>query len=85
MNDKMTKAEELLKDVEWISPYKLASIVSSVVGKHVREQMIYNYCKKGYIKSSRNDLQKLQISKNDALKFVEKYDVKSENRVSKYA
>jgi hypothetical protein len=80
------KFDQLTQNVEFVSPYKAASIVSAVCEKHVREQMIYNYVKKGYINSSRNELGKLQIAIADLRKFVEIYSKNAETKkVSKYA
>jgi hypothetical protein len=79
------KFDELTQNIEFVSPYKAASIVSVVCEKHVREQMIYNYVKKNYIVSSRNELGKLQIAISDLRKFVEIYSKNAETkRVSKY-
>jgi hypothetical protein len=80
------KFDQLTQNIEFVSPYKAASIVSAVCEKRVREQMLYNYVNKGYIVSSRNELGKLQIAIADLRKFVEIYSKNSETKkVSKYA
>jgi hypothetical protein len=80
------KFDELTQNIEFVSPYKAASIVSAVCEKRVREQMLYNYVNKNYIVSSRNELGKLQIAISDLRKFVEIYSKNAETKkVSKYA
>jgi hypothetical protein len=79
------KFNELTQDLDFVSPYRASSIVSVVCAKHVREQMIYNYVKKNYIKSSRNNLGKLQISIEDLRTFVEIYSKNSDSKTSKYS
>jgi Glu-tRNA(Gln) amidotransferase subunit E-like FAD-binding protein len=84
-NMNIDKFNELTQDLEFVSPYKAASIVSVVCEKHVREQMIYNYVKKNYIASSRNNLGKLQIAIQDLRTFVEIYSKNSDSKTSKYS
>jgi hypothetical protein len=80
------KFDELTQNIDFVSPYKAASIVSAVCEKHVREQMIYNYVKKNYIASSRNELGKLQIAIADLRRFVEIYSKSNDSKkVSKYS
>jgi hypothetical protein len=80
------KFDELTQNLEFVSPYKGSHIISIVCDKKVREQMIYNYVKKGYINSSRNELGKLQISISDLRKFVEIYSKSNDSKkISKYS
>lgn len=57
---------------ELVSPYRLAMIVG------VRPQMVYNYIREGYIKSTLNELGKKQVDLNEAsvVKFIAKRTTK---------
>jgi len=57
----------------WISPYRLAAIASDLVGREVRPQMTYSYCKSGMIKSSLSTTGKIQVSRVDARNWLTKY------------
>jgi hypothetical protein len=47
--DKVNQALGTQKD---FTPYQAAGVCSRVLGKRVREQMLYNYVAKGYIAST---------------------------------
>lgn len=68
-----TETETITIDFDFVSPYGLAKIVSKLVGYEVKPQMIYQYCRQGLIKSSRNSTDKIQVSKESAETFLNKY------------
>jgi len=66
-----TQIEKLLKS-EFYSPYKLAKIESILRGKTIPPQKLYGYCKAGYLAFSLNNLEKMQISKENARIYLQK-------------
>ncbi len=69
---KLTTVTEDLKDVKYISPYRLGILMN------VRPQMIYNYIRNGYISATKSDTDKLRISQSEAIRFATKYLSKKE-------
>ena len=67
---------EVLGDVDEMSPYRLSKMVSVVIGKKVQGPMVYNYCDKKYIKSHKNSLGHLVITREDAAEWMVKYSTK---------
>ena len=73
----MTISMELPKEIDVkeseVSPYKLSKIASELVGRYVREQMVYSYVRQGLIKGSKNELGKWSIKREDANVWLNKY------------
>jgi predicted site-specific integrase-resolvase len=61
----------------FISPYALAKEAD------VRPQMIYNYIKKGFITASVNSTGKLQVSREEADRWLNKYRTGQQARFEK--
>ena len=53
-----------------VSPYRLGKIESALRGKTIPPQKIYGYVRQGYISSSLNALGKMQISKEEATRYL---------------
>lgn len=66
------KLEEILSE-EFYSPYKVAKIESNLREKQIPPQKLYGYVRMGYIVSSTNSTGKLQISREDVFKYLEKF------------
>lgn len=70
----IAEVEEMFDSVEaFISPYRLASFLSALMGRKINPQMMYNYAKNNLLATSLSSTQKLQVSKEDAIKFAAKY------------
>lgn len=50
-NNIQTQVDEVVTQEDY-TPYQAAGVVSKLVGRRVREQMLYNYVGKGYIPST---------------------------------
>ncbi len=77
MSNKTEKEEVLssihrLVDSDYVSPYKLGKIESVVRGRFIPPQKIYGYVRQGMIKSSLNNLGKMQIEKKEAIRHLVK-------------
>ncbi len=53
-----------------VSPYRLAKIESQLRGKTIPPQKLYGYVAAGRIASSTNDLGKIQIVREEALRYL---------------
>lgn len=81
INSEVIISEEVAKEVSdrfefetnFISPYRLASILSSLVGYKINPQMMYNYKKNNMLVCSYSSTQKLQVAKDDAIQFCAKF------------
>lgn len=75
INDEVVnEVEALFSDVEsYLSPYKVASFVSILMGKKINPQMMYNYAKHNMLQTSLNSTNKLQVSKDEAIRFCIKF------------
>jgi len=75
--------ETLTSDLEnaiqadWMSPYQLAGILTSLIGRKVHAPMIYQYVGKGWIPSSLSQTGKKIISRDDAIEWSAKYIAKN--------
>ncbi len=65
------KIESLINSDE-LSPYRLGKVESVVRGKVIPPQKIYGYVRQGYIKSTKNQLGKMVISKEEAIRYLMK-------------
>lgn len=86
MSDVMSRIESALSE-EFYSPYKFAQVVSDVLGREVRPQMIYNYCKKGEksnaewtIKATTNNTNKKVISRDEGVRWLSKFVERANNK-----
>lgn len=68
---------DLLGDRVQISPYRLANLTSVLVGRYVREQMVYQYVQKKFIASTKNADGKLQVERAEAFRWMKKYATKN--------
>ena len=58
---------------EFISPYRLAKIEAILRNKpELPPQKIYGYIRQGYIKATLNDLGKMQVSKEESIRYLTK-------------
>jgi hypothetical protein len=57
---------------ESFSPYQMSKAISVLAGRYVREQMLYSYCNKGYIKASKVS-GKWVVTAEDAAEWTKKY------------
>jgi hypothetical protein len=62
------------------SPYRLARVVSSLVDREIPTQMMYGYVRAGRIGASLNSTKKIQIEREEALRFVTAYIERVEER-----
>ncbi len=70
---------ELMFVDSFVSPYQLIMTINRQFDMSLPTQMAYNYCKKGMIKSTMSTTNKLQISKEEAIRFTLKYVSKKLN------
>lgn len=56
-----------------LSPYELAKFVNAATNRNLPTQMMYNYVSKNMIPSHRDHNNKIRITREDAVKFVQKY------------
>jgi hypothetical protein len=77
IDEKDVQIQELLGDRQTISPYRLANLTSVLVGRYVREQMVYQYVQKGFISSSLNEDGKIQVDRAEAHRWMKKYSTKN--------
>ena len=57
---------------EFYSPYKLSKLESTLRGKVIPPQKLYGYVRNGYIKSTKSTTDKIQISKEESIKYLTK-------------
>ena len=74
---KETISERLTK--EYYSPYKLAKVESALRNKKIPPQKLYGYVSAGRISSSTNELDKIQISRDEAIRYLVTQVIKEEN------
>ena len=67
-----------LKMEKEYSPYGLSVLASTTFQKRIREQMMYNYVAKGYIKAHKNSEGKWRISEESARAWLFKYGIRNE-------
>jgi hypothetical protein len=75
-----SRVEEILNkycgESDWISPYNLSHAVSELVGRYVREQLVYNYINKlpkPYIQATKGTTGKWQVSRTEAERWMTKF------------
>ena len=56
-----------------VSPYQLAKLISKMGLKTIPPQMMYNYVSKKLLRTSRNELGHLVVSRQDACEFAVKF------------
>ena len=69
----MKTKEEILKsfgNTNFVSPYKLAKIESSLRGREIVPQKLYGYVRKNYITSTKSETGKIMISASDAVDYL---------------
>ena len=59
------------------SPYALSKVLSGILGREIKPQMMYLYTKKGYIGSSVVG-GKILVTSEDAIEWAEKYITKND-------
>ncbi len=52
------------------SPYRVGKIESSLRGKVIPPQKIYGYVRQGYISSTKNELGKMSIDREEVLRYL---------------
>lgn len=75
MND--TQIKNLIGE-QPLSMYRLANVVSEVLGERIREQQFYNYRKNGRVKVNAEG----RIAPKDALEFVKSFVQRREERAA---
>lgn len=88
LNDLLDRVEGVLTQDNY-TPYQAAGAVSKIVDQRVREQMMYNYCKKGYIPShvgtkttNKGEREVTLITKEDLTEWVLKYAAKKMGKLT---
>ena len=59
------------------SPYMISKVISEMLGREVRPQMVYLYTQKGYIEGSVID-GKIQVTQEEVIRWVTKYVTKND-------
>jgi hypothetical protein len=72
----LKEMNEAVGNNEVITMYRLANILSDVLGERIREQQLYNYRKNGFIKVNSSG----RIAQSEAVKFVNEFVTKREAR-----
>ena len=54
----------------FMSPYRLAKFESVLRGKTIPPQKLYGYLRQGYLKGSENSTGKIQISQDEAIRYL---------------
>ena len=72
MSEHTENIQNKLNDLDFVSPYKLSKIESELRGISIPPQKLYGYVSKGYISSTLNSTKKIQISSQEAEKYLEK-------------
>ena len=78
--EELTKIVNSLRSTlkrESFSPYEMSKIVNESLSIDLPPQMFYNYVKKNMIVSTRDDRNKIIVSKDEVLRFVEKYSLRN--------
>lgn len=70
MSSKEQDRIESLTLPAFMSPYRLAKVESSVRGKVIPPQKLYGYVRQGYIKTSLNSTGKVQVAKEEAIRYL---------------
>lgn len=76
----VTDLEESLPD--FVTPYGLHKIVNQSLGTNLPPQMFYNYVSNGYISGVQGSNGKLQVSKTEVIRWIQKYGI--QNIVSEF-
>lgn len=63
------KVEELVTE-EFVSPYKLSKLESTLRNKRIPPQKLYGYIRNGYLKGSVNSTGKIQISRKEQIRYL---------------
>lgn len=69
--------EEIMNDVDGLSPYRLSKVCSELVKYEVLPQVIYSYCRQGFIKFTMNSLNHKEVSHDECVRFLKKYVVRN--------
>lgn len=78
MNAETIQADvEAIFTVEFYSPYKMASLISQLIGRELKPQMLYQYTKKGFLAMSKSTTGKQQISRQTAIDWTVGYVLKN--------
>jgi len=67
------KQTEVLVTEDFISPYRLSKLESELRDVSIPPQKLYGYVRQGYIKATKNSTGKLQISRDAANEYLEKF------------
>ena len=65
--------EKALGTAEVLSPYRLAKVATTLVGREVIAQLTYAYCRQGLIVASKDGKGKIEVKRADALVWLNKY------------
>jgi len=72
MSEHTQNIESELSEFNFVSPYKLSQIESTLRGSQIPPQKLYGYVSKGYVKATTGSTGKLQISRSEAAKYLER-------------
>ncbi len=75
------KVIEVFDSIDFISPYKLHSVVNLFVDDKIKPQMMYNYVRNNLIKVTKNSTDKIEVSKEEGIRFVVKF-VSNRNKLN---
>lgn len=67
------KQTEVQVTEDFISPYRLSKLESELRGTTIPPQKLYGYVRQGYVKATKNSTGKLQISRENAEAYLEKF------------
>jgi hypothetical protein len=56
-----------------LSPYAVAKVASDVIGRYVREQVVYSYVRQGFLKAHKDSRGHWVVSRDVAVAWVTKY------------
>lgn len=73
-------AEGLLGEANRVSPYRLAGLTSQLVGRYVREQVVYAYVRQALIPAHRNSSGKWVVDREHAATWMAKYAANAADR-----
>ena len=69
---KITEAVNNATPKKSYSPYKVAKIESQLRGKNIPPQKLYGYVRQGYITATLNELNKMEITQEEARRYLVK-------------
>ena len=80
-NDLIVEVENVFNNIDFISPYKLHSIINLFVENPMKPQMMYNYVRNNLIPTKLNSTGKIEVTKIDSINFVVKF-VSNRNKLN---